>query len=118
MRKIFVQTFSTDTDISCYLWFQNKRADEVQTCCVHNAICTDCSMWSLDVPPAIGGWVEGGDWSRVVNVGAVHPSPSRQSHGQGVRVDVSVSWGEQACQHLKEYRTTTCLQSILLYSVG
>lgn len=72
-----------------------------QTCCIDDAICTDGSMRSLDVPLAVSGWVEAGDWGWVVDLGTVHTSTGSQSHGQRVRVNVAIVWCIQTRQHLK-----------------
>lgn len=58
-------------------------------------------MRSLDVPLAVGGRVEGGDRGGVVDQGAVHTSAGRQSHSQGVGVNMAVTGGVEAGQHLK-----------------
>lgn len=71
------------------------------TCCIDNAICTDGSVRSLDIPFAITGWVERGDRGWVVDLGTVHTSTSSQGHSQRVRVNVAVPWGVETCQHLK-----------------
>lgn len=78
---------------------RDKNA-EAQTCGVDDAVGADGSVRSPDFPLAIGHGFERGHRGWVVDLGAVHASTSGQSHGQRVRVDVAVSRGVQACQHL------------------
>lgn len=73
---------------------------KTQTCRVDNSFSTNYSMRGLDIPAAIGPRAKGAHWSWTVDLSAVHPSSSSQSHRQGVRVNMSIPRGVQACQHL------------------
>lgn len=48
-------------------------------------------MRRLDIPSAIGCGEEFGHRGGAVDLGTVHPSPSSKSHGEGIRIDVSVT---------------------------
>lgn len=77
---------------------------DVHTCGIDHAIGANGPVRGPDVPLAISRGFECGHRSWVVDLGSVHASASGQSHCQRVRVDVSVSWRVQPCQHLKDNR--------------
>lgn len=72
------------------------------TCSIDYAIGSDGSVWSLDVPSTVGGGRETRDRRRLIDLSAVHTSTCCQSHGQRIRIDVSVTGVIETCQHLRQ----------------
>lgn len=71
------------------------------TCGVDDAIGSDASMWSLDVPSAVSGRCETRDRRRVIDLSTVHPSACRQSHGQRIWINVTVAGVIETSQYLR-----------------
>lgn len=92
--SFFIQISRTGFDVT--LNSPSKQAVEL-TCGVDNAVGADDTVRCLDIPSAIRCRDETGHRGGAVDLGAVHPSSCSESHGERVRINVSITGSVQTC---------------------